>query len=111
MRYFQQYVQVQQKLFRHRRGCRRYLVGCLLILLLLLLAVAALSGWFLARASAAAPPGEPLALYLLIDNSDSMFPLTGAGSDPDGLRLAAARLAVTYLGLAGADREIWLRPI
>ena len=111
MRYFQQYAQVQQKMFRRQRGCRRYLVGCLLIMLLLLLALAAFSGWFLARASAASPPTEPLAIYLLIDNSDSMFPITDDGADPEALRLAAARLFVSYLGLAGADREIWLSPI
>ena len=111
MRYFQQYARVQQKMFHRQRGCRRYLVGCLFIMLLLLLALATLSGWFLARASAALPPAEPLAIYLLVDNSDSMFPLTGAGADPERLRLAAARLFVSYLGLAGADREIWLRPI
>ena len=86
---------------RRRRGCRRRALGCLgFLALLAALAFLLLFGlihW--ARAQAAVPPVEPLAVQLVIDNSNSMFDKGGVGADPDLLRMAAARLFIEYLGI------------
>lgn len=84
-------------------GCRRRVAGCLLLLLLLLSAACALLFWLAqpAHTFQADPPSltSPLSVVLLIDNSDSMFARDGAGSDPDQLRLDAARFFISYLGV------------
>lgn len=87
-----------EKMWRQRkRGCRRRVYGCLLLLLLGLLLLCGLLAW--AIYPAAAQSAEPLSIYLLIDNSNSMFEKEGIGSDPDLLRLDAARLFISYLGV------------
>lgn len=78
-----------------------WLRGCCLGLATLLAALALtalLCGGLLVRRAAAAPV-VPLDLLLVVDNSNSLWPLNGPGRDPEGLRLAAARLAVDYLGI------------
>ena len=86
---------------RRRRGCRRRALGCLgFLALLAALAFLLLFGlihW--ARAQAAVPAVEQLAVQLVIDNSNSMFDKGGVGADPDLLRMAAARLFIEYLGI------------
>lgn len=96
----------EQKKGQRRPGCRRQAYGCLLLLILLVLLLC--SGLFMLAHSAAAqtmpavlqPAGhQSLAVYLLIDNSNSMFEMSGIGSDPELLRLDAARLFISYLGV------------
>lgn len=65
--------------------------SCLLILILLLL-VCGLLVFAIQQAQAALPA---LAVYLLVDNSNSTFDKT----DPHFLRIAAVRLIISYLGL------------
>lgn len=84
---------------RRRRSCRRRAFGCLGFLALLLALAALLLFGLLRRAAADALPGEPLAVQLVIDNSNSMFDKGGVGSDPEQLRMAAARLFIEYLGI------------
>ena len=95
---------------RRRRGCRRRGLGCLGILLLLVLGACILLFLLTQRAQAAAPAAVAstaaptptpanLAVVLLIDNSNSLFEKGGVGSDPDLLRLDAARLFISYLGV------------
>lgn len=94
---------------RPRRGCRRLLTGCLLLLLLLMLSSCSLLIFFLLPRQAHAAAGDlpatqsPLQVLLLIDNSNSMFDKGGVGSDPDLLRIAAARLFIAYLGVDEPD--------
>lgn len=87
---------------QRRRGCYRRIFGCLFLLILLVFACSSLF-WFVQRTHAAPLSQEeetqPLAIYLLIDNSQSMFDLAGVGSDPELLRLDAARLFISYLGV------------
>lgn len=94
-------------LARPRRSCRRLSIGCLLILLLFLGCLCGLlSLLFNPRQAAAAherQASQPLAVWLLIDNSNSMFEKDGVGSDPDRLRLDAARLFLSYLGVDEQD--------
>jgi uncharacterized protein YegL len=85
-----------------RRGCRRRLWGCFgLIFLIALLACVLLflAAGVLAAAEPATDDAYPLAVYLLIDNSNSMYAMEGLGTDPDFLRLDAARLFISYLGV------------
>lgn len=84
---------------RRRRGCRRRALGCLGFLALLLAMAALLLFGLLRRAAAGAPPSESLAVQLVIDNSNSMFDKGGVGTDPEQLRMAAARLFIEYLGI------------
>jgi len=86
---------------RRRRSCRLRLFGCLgLLFLALFLLVALLFGLF-SQAEAQALPAETgsLTVQLVIDNSNSMFDKAGTGSDPDLLRMKAARLFIEYLGV------------
>ncbi|MCP4359092.1 MAG: VWA domain-containing protein, partial [Chloroflexi bacterium] len=88
---------------------KRRLTGCCLIIVLA--ALLACGGLFylvtLALAQEPAPPqmeppvSDPTAqeVLLLIDNSYSMYNKNGLGSDPDLLRIEAARLFITYLGV------------
>lgn len=92
--------------FRHRIwGC------CLGIVFLLLLAVLTCGalGWVAASRSgaASAPVVTPSGydVYLLLDQSNSMWNLNGLGSDPDMLRVAAANLFLSYLGADDPGRE------
>jgi len=84
---------------RRRRNCRRRALGCLGFLMLLAALAALLLFGLLRRAAADTPTGEPLAVQLVIDNSNSMFEKGGVGADPEQLRLAAARLFVESLGI------------
>jgi hypothetical protein len=86
---------------RYRRAKRRLAGCCLLVALGLLLACGALFGlsFYLARQAGAQEAGQPLQVMLLIDNSNSMYEKEGVGSDPDLLRIEAARLFIAYLGL------------
>lgn len=93
--------------FAHRKrsiGCR-HLIGCvtLIIITLLLLTTLCLLTIFVRPAAALQKTEAPLAVWLLIDNSNSMFEKGGAGSDPDLLRIAAARLFIAYLGVDERD--------
>ncbi|MCA9936946.1 MAG: VWA domain-containing protein [Anaerolineales bacterium] len=93
-----------KRIGRKRRGCRRLSLGCASLLLLLALVACGLLFWvmvFQPQTAAAAylTPDNLLAVTLLIDNSHSMFELGGQGSDPQLLRLDAARLFISYLGV------------
>lgn len=94
-------------LARPRRSCRRLGLGCLLMLLLFFSFLCGLfTLLFTPRHTAAlndTQPKTPLAVWLLIDNSNSMFEKDGIGSDPDLLRLDAARLFLSYLGVDERD--------
>lgn len=88
-------------LFRQRIfGC---CLGAFLFLLLLALACGAV-GWMAASRAAAAPP-EGLDVMLLLDHSHSMWSLNGLGSDPELLRVAAANLVLSYLGVDDPRRQ------
>jgi hypothetical protein len=108
---------------RQRVSCRRQIVGCLLWLLLFgALACGAFLG--IMQIAQAAPyadleaaskaqfidearPSSLLSapdsrwVQLLIDNSNSNYDRADMGTDPDYLRITAARLLLTYLGAAG----------
>lgn len=85
------------------RRVKHRLTGCCLLLALSgLLACGALLvlAFYFGREVAAQSPREaPLGVYLLIDNSLSMWEKEGIGSDPDLLRIEAARLFISYLGV------------
>lgn len=90
---------IKQFVNAKQRGCRRRVLGCLALIGLCLLGCGLF--FWLVQTSHAAPlrqEDDPLAIYLLIDNSQSMFEKDGIGSDPDQLRIDAARLFTTYLG-------------
>jgi len=92
--------------FRHRIwGC---CLGIVFLLLLAALSCGAL-GWVAAYRSgaASAPAVAPNGydVYLLLDQSNSMWNLNGLGSDPDMLRVAAANLFLSYLGADDPGRE------
>ncbi|MBK8989884.1 MAG: VWA domain-containing protein [Chloroflexi bacterium] len=92
----------QVLLSRPKRSCRRISIGCLLLFVLLFGGLCALFSLWLTPAEASSPdnfPPRPLHVWLLIDNSNSMYEMGGVGSDPDLLRLDAARLFLTYLGV------------
>jgi hypothetical protein len=77
---------------------------CLLVALGLILACGLIFGlsFFLARLAAAQEAG-PVSqdILLLIDNSNSMFEKGGVGSDPEQLRIQAANLFISYMGIEG----------
>lgn len=86
------------------KGCRRWRTGCFfLILLIFMSACGLLALIFYPHSVQAASNESPLAVWLLIDNSNSMFEKGGVGSDPKLLRLDAARLFLTYLGIDERD--------
>ncbi|MEM7035036.1 MAG: vWA domain-containing protein, partial [Chloroflexota bacterium] len=74
---------------------------CLATLLLLLLICLLLFGlsYYWAESANAQGPADTQQVLLLIDNSQSMYDKGGVGSDPDLLRIEAARLFMTYLGV------------
>lgn len=93
------------RLWRSARGC------CLLLILLaLLLALGACVafGWGLARLTEAADR-PALDVILVLDQSGSLWELGGVGTDPQGLRMEAARLFAAALGVerveAGIERD------
>ena len=116
-----------------RTSCRRRTVGCLL-LFLALSALACGTFFGVLQIAQAAPitvqdhllheaqlPGEvellslltantltndatPRWVFLLIDNSNSNYDRAGVGTDPDFLRIAAARLLLAYLGVADGEQ-------
>lgn len=92
---------VQQSNRRRRRGCWLRAIGCLAFFgLLVVLATLFLFGLIrMAGAAETVPQREELAVQLVIDNSNSLFDKGGVGSDPELLRLAAARLFIEYLGV------------
>lgn len=78
---------------------RRQLFRCLTLLLLIGLLFCLLFTFLLAsiRPASASPSGH--SVWLLIDQSNSLFEMGGIGSDPEGLRMDAARLFISYLGV------------
>jgi hypothetical protein len=88
------------------KALKRYLTGCCLGLIVAALLACGLflglSAYLVKLASAQEPSQTPLEVLLLIDNSNSMFELGGIGSDPNLLRIQAARLFITYLGVDSA---------
>ncbi len=89
---------------QHRASCRRRLTGCILWLLILtVIGCGVLFG--LMQIARAAPVRQELPtgrwVQLLIDNSNSNYDRVGTGTDPEFLRITAARLLLTYLGAAG----------
>jgi len=88
------------------RGCRMRALGCFILVLLLLAGLCGFLFWGVGRILADSPSdAQPLSVYLLIDNSQSMFDLNGTGSDPDMLRIDAARLFISYLGIDDSDLD------
>ena len=91
-----------------RTGCRGCGTGCLLLLLLLAAFLCGLIYLLSPHSAQAMDPSQgsdrhPLAVWLLIDNSNSMYEKGGIGSDPTFLRLDAARLFLSYLGVDEPD--------
>jgi len=87
-----------------KRRWRRRFVGCLLLAIVGVLLACSFLFWLTAQALAApAKTVLPLAVTLLIDNSNSMFDKGGIGSDPALLRLDAAGLFISYLGVDDKD--------
>lgn len=86
---------------------RQRLWGCCLLILigLLLLGLSCgLGGWLLAsRAGAQTDSGYDV--LLVLDHSTSMWNLGGIGSDPELLRVAAADLFLSYLGVDDPRRR------
>ncbi len=81
---------------------KRRVTGCCLIFVLgILLACGLLFGlsFLLVQLAVAQTTETPQEVLLLIDNSNSMFEKDGPGSDPNLLRIQAARLFITYLGV------------
>ncbi|RMG95684.1 MAG: VWA domain-containing protein [Chloroflexi bacterium] len=80
-----------------KRFKRRLMGCCLIIVLAFILACGALAYLMVHLASAQTDNAQNV--LLLIDNSNSMFEKGGIGSDPDLLRIEAARLFISYLGV------------
>jgi hypothetical protein len=94
--------------FSPARGCRRLVLGCFVVFILAGVLSCALLFLAIHSLEAAIQPqsveeAKPLAVYLLIDNSNSMFEKEGIGSDPALLRIEAARLFISYLGVDDSD--------
>lgn len=87
---------------RYRRVKRRVWGCCLLLVVAGLLACLALFGLSVYLAGQAGAQGQQETekeVLLLVDNSNSMWEKGGIGSDPNLLRIEAARLFFTYLGV------------
>ncbi|MCS7038663.1 MAG: hypothetical protein NZP34_03595, partial [Caldilineales bacterium] len=87
-------------------GWRQRLWGCCLLILigLLLLGLSCgLGGWFLVSRAGAETAGYDV--LLVLDHSTSMWNLGGIGSDPELLRVAAADLFLSYLGVDDPRRQ------
>lgn len=73
--------------------------GCCLLIVLAFLALVAGLFWLAVRAARAAPEmPPPREIVLAIDHSPSMWDCDGVGTDPQLLRVDAARLFIQYLG-------------
>ena len=83
------------RLRKWKRNCCLLVVIGIVLALLLCIALLAL----VRRAQAQEVNETPLDVLLLIDHSDSMWEKGGVGSDPHLLRLEAAGLFLSYLGL------------
>ena len=95
-----QFPQLSRSAHRWRRGCRHLKVGCLLLFIFTLVAICGLLTFLFSPQKVDAHSlNSPLTVWMLIDNSNSMFEKDGIGSDPDLLRLDAARLFLSYLGV------------
>lgn len=90
---------MKQSISSRKRGCKRRFYGCLLLLIFLTLLLCGGLFFFLHEVTAAAESPPPRDVFLLIDNSHSMFEKGGEGSAPDFLRIDAARLFISYLGI------------
>lgn len=90
------------RLWHRARTC---IVSALLLVVVALVITAAGActalGWGIARVTAAGATPAGLDVVLVIDQSDSLFELGGVGSDPDQLRMAAARVVAERLGDGG----------
>lgn len=87
-------------------GWRQRLWGCCLLIIigLLLLGLSCgLGGWLLASRAGAQTAGYDV--LLVLDHSTSMWNLGGIGSDPELLRVAAADLFLSYLGVDDPRRQ------
>ncbi len=74
------------------RGCGCFTLSVIITTLLLV--------FLLVQTGVVGAAESPQAIQLVIDNSNSMWELHGGvGNDPDHLRIDAARLFVTYLGI------------
>ncbi|MFW6096867.1 MAG: VWA domain-containing protein [Chloroflexota bacterium] len=89
----------QYLIVRPVKGCLRKGFGCLFLFALLSVLMVGLLWATLREVGAEEPGAEPLAVYLLVDNSNSMWEMNGVGSDPHMLRIDAARLFISYLGV------------
>lgn len=74
---------------------KRRLTGCCLLIIVSVLLTCGLIGYLIGRAMAQTPAEMAYEVLLLIDQSNSMV----EKSDPNLLRLEAARLFMTYLGV------------
>lgn len=81
------------------KGCLGKAIGCLLLVVLFVSLLLGLLWFGVRKAGAQGAEEQPLAVYLLVDNSNSMWELGGVGSDPQLLRIDAARLFISYLGV------------
>lgn len=86
---------------------KRRLTGCCLVIFLgFLLACGlfcGLSYYLGSRAAAQTADQGADEILLLIDNSNSMFEKNGLGSDPELLRIQAAKLFISYLGVDSGE--------
>lgn len=87
---------------RFRRVKRRLAGCCMLLLLSGLLACGLFFGlaiYLIRQAAAQETARAQYTVMLIVDNSLSMFEKEGIGSDPTLLRIEAARLFISYLGV------------
>lgn len=83
--------------------------GLVITLVLAVILACVALGVLVSRASGQSPTErQPLDVVLVIDNSNSMWEKEGIGSDPDLLRIDAAQLFISYLGVdtAVADNRL-----
>jgi len=87
------------------RSCCLVIIFLVLLTLILCLAMGVLAG---RRLAAAAELHKSYDVFLLIDHSNSMWEKGGIGSDPSLLRVAAAQLFISYLGVdsSGAEHRV-----
>lgn len=84
-------------LWHSSRGCCLFMA---ILLLLIVLGSCAVLGFGLARLTEAAG-ATGLDVMLIVDQSGSLWELGGIGTDPAMMRMEAARLLSTYLGVDG----------
>ena len=105
-----------------KSGCIRRMWSCSFIILLVLFLICCILAYlsyttFVIHAQTSSPAFPDLlnktinhssaysaqSVFLLIDNSNSMFEKAGIGSDPNLLRMDAARLFISYLGIDDSE--------